>query len=223
MKPAAVIFDMDGTLVDNNPYHVQAWQAFYKQRGRELSVEEYQQNINGKRANESLAYIFQRAITAAELALFSDEKESLYRELYKPHIKPVDGLIPFLQILQNAGIPMAVATSGLPVNINFLFQHLPVKQYFESVIDASQVTKGKPDPEIFIKAAQSLGTDPRQCIAFEDSVSGIAAAKSAGMKVIALTTMQSRDKIQNADFIIDNYTQINLQELERFIRNRSGE
>ena len=214
IKPAAVIFDMDGTLVDNNPYHVQAWQAFYKKRGRELSLDEYRQNINGKRANESLAYIFQRTLKDEEIALYSDEKESLYCELYKPHIQPIAGLIPFLDSLQNAGIPMAVATSGLPVNIDFLFRHLIIKQYFNTVIDASQVTKGKPDPEIFIKAAQSVGAGPLNCVAFEDSLSGVAAAKGAGMKVVALTTMQSRGNIVQADLIIDNYTQINLQRLQ---------
>ena len=214
MKPAAVIFDMDGTLVDNNPYHVKAWQAFYQKRGRELSLDAYKQNINGRVAKDIFPYIFQRQIEPEEIALLSDEKESLYRELYKPHIKPIDGLVPFLEELQHAGLPMAIATSGLPVNIDFLFERLVIKEYFKSIIDASQITKGKPDPEIFLKAAQSLNASPLNCVAFEDSVSGIAAAKAAGMKVIALTTMQKREFIQQADLIIDDYTQINLQLLQ---------
>jgi len=210
MKPAAVIFDMDGTLVDNNPYHVKAWQAFYQKRGLELSLDEYKQNINGRVAKDIFPYIFEREIEPDEIVLLSDEKESLYRELYKPHIKPIDGLVPFLEELQNAGLPMSIATSGLPVNIDFLFEHLVIKKYFQSIIDASQITKGKPNPEIFLKAAQSIHADPLSCVAFEDSVSGIAAAKAAGMKVVALTTMQKRGFIQQADLIIDDYTQVNL-------------
>jgi beta-phosphoglucomutase family hydrolase len=213
MQPAAVIFDMDGTLVDNNPFHVKAWQAFYQKRGRELSLDEYKQNINGRVAKDIFPYIFQRQIEPEEIALLSDEKESLYRELYKPHIKPIDGLVPFLEVLKDAGLPMAIATSGLPVNIDFLFEHLVIKKYFQSIIDASQITKGKPNPEIFLKAAQSIHTDPLNCVVFEDSVSGIAAAKAAGMKVVALTTMQERGAIQQADLIIDDYTQINLKML----------
>lgn len=212
-KPAAIIFDMDGTLVDNNPYHVKAWQAFYQKRGRELSLDEYKQNINGRVAKDIFPYIFQREITPEEIALLSDEKESLYRELYKPHIKPIDGLVPFLEEIKKAGLPMAIATSGLPVNIDFLFENLIIIQYFNSIIDATHITKGKPDPEIFIKAAQSINADPLSCVAFEDSVSGIAAAKAAGMKVVALTTMQKREFIQQADLIIDNYTQVNLPTL----------
>ena len=210
MKPSAVIFDMDGTLVDNNPYHVKAWQAFYQKRGLELSLDEYKQNINGRVAKDIFPYIFEREIEPDEIVLLSDEKESLYRELYKPHIKPIDGLVPFLEELQNAGLPMSIATSGLPVNIDFLFEHLVIKKYFQSIIDASQITKGKPNPEIFLKAAQSIHADPLSCVAFEDSVSGIAAAKAAGMKVVALTTMQKRGFIQQADLIIDDYTQVNL-------------
>ena len=110
---------------------------------------------------------------------------------------------------------MAIATSGLPVNIDFLFEHLIIRKYFNSIVDASQVSKGKPDPEIFIKVAQSINADPATCVAFEDSLSGIAAAKSAGMKVIALTTMQQRAFIEQADLIIDDYTQINLELLRQ--------
>lgn len=214
MKPAAVIFDMDGTLVDNNPYHVKAWQAFYQKRGRELLIDDYKQNINGRVAKDIFPYIFQREITPEEVQVLSDEKESLYRELYKPHIKPIDGLVPFLKELQSAGLPMAIATSGLPVNIDFLFEHLIIKEYFNSIVDASQITNGKPHPEIFLKAAQSINADPTNCVAFEDSVSGIAAAKAAGMKVVALTTMQQRPFIEQADIIIDDYTQISLQLLQ---------
>ena len=215
MKPVAAVFDMDGTLVDNNPFHIKAWQAFYQERGRELSLDEYKKNINGRVAKDIFPYIFQREIEPDEIELLSNEKESLYRELYKPHIKPIDGLVPFLEELLHAGMPMAIATSGLPINIDFLFEHLIIKHYFKSIIDASQITRGKPDPEIFLKAAQSINADPQSCVAFEDSVSGIAAAKAAGMKVVALTTMQKREFIQQADLIIDDYTQINLQMLQQ--------
>lgn len=215
MKPVAAVFDMDGTLVDNNPFHIKAWQAFYQKRGRELLLDEYKKNINGRVANDIFPYIFQREIEPDEIELLSNEKESLYRELYKPHIKPIEGLVPFLEELQHAGLPMAIATSGLPVNIDFLFEHLIIKHYFQSIIDATQITKGKPDPEIFLKAAQRIDADPQSCVAFEDSVSGIAAAKAAGMKVVALTTMQQREFIQQADLIIDDYTQINLKMLQQ--------
>lgn len=130
--------------------------------------------------------------------------------MYKRSIKPIYGLVPFPDEFQHAGLAKAVATSGLPVNIDFLFNHLVIKIYHKSIIAASQITKGKPNTEFFLKAAKSVDADPVSCVAFEDSVSSIAAAKTAGMQVVALTTMQKREFIHPADLIIDDYTKINL-------------
>lgn len=217
MKPDALIFDMDGTLVDNNPYHVKAWKQFYKVRGRELSMDDYANNINGRIAHDIFKYIFQKDVTREEVEAYIEEKEALYRQLYLPHAKEIEGLKGFLKTVYNAGIPMAIATSGVPVNIKFLFEHVDIKKYFKQVIDATQITNGKPDPEIFLKAAASVNADPEKCVAFEDSVSGIAAAKAAGMRVVALTTMQEREFIIDADIVIDDYTQLTLGEVESLL------
>ena len=137
----------------------------------------------------------------------------MYRELYKPHIKPINGLIDFLDELEREKIPKAIATSGLSTNINFMFEHVPIKKYYAQVIDASQVTKGKPHPEIFLKAAASVNAEPKNCVAFEDSVAGIRSAKAAGMKVVGLTTTHTAEEIKEADLIIKDYTEISLTKL----------
>lgn len=213
MKPAAFVFDMDGTLMDNNPYHFKAWQAFYKKYDRTLTIENYAEHINGRISRDIFTDFFGTALQPEDVVKYADEKNSLYRELYAPFIKPIDGLLPFLQEVFDAKIPMSIATSGTPANVAFMFEHIPIRHYFKHIVDSSAVTHGKPDPEIFLKAAASVNANPALCIGFEDSLAGIASAKAAGMKVVALTTMQKRDLIEHADLIIDNYTQLTVKDL----------
>lgn len=217
MNPAAIIFDLDGTLIDNNYYHIEAWKVFYKQHGLEFSMEDYRNNINGKINRDIFNYILGTTLSAEDLAIYDSEKEALYRELYAPHIEPVTGLIELLMHLNKEGIPTAVATSGLPPNINFMFEHIPMRQYFGAVINASDITHGKPHPEIFLKAAASHNAHPELCIAFEDSVAGIRSAKAAGMKVIALVTTHKREELSEADYIINNYTEISLEAMKALL------
>ncbi len=214
MKPQAIIFDMDGTLIDNNPYHILAWQEFYKGLGRELTLEHYKKNMNGKVNREIFEDIFNRKLTPEELTDYIHQKESLYRQLYEPHIAPISGLMDLLQSISAAKIPMAVATSGLPVNIQFAFDRLSMRHYFEVVVDSTYITKGKPNPEIYLKAAELVQADPAKCVAFEDAIAGIRSAKSAGMKVVALSTTHAREDLGEADLIINDYNDITLPQIE---------
>jgi len=213
MKPAAIIFDLDGTLIDNNSYHIEAWKVFYKRLNREWSDEEYKTEFNGKINRDIFNYIFQRELMPEEINAFTNEKEALYRQLYAPYISPIHGLIEVLNQMQSASIKMAIATSGLPENVRFMFDYVPIEKYFEKVVDATYITHGKPNPEIFLKAASFVKADPIHCIAFEDSVAGVRSAKSAGMKVVGLTTTHTKEDMQEADLIIKDYTEINLASL----------
>ncbi len=215
MFPEAVIFDLDGTLVDNNAYHIEAWKVFYERIGKPFSKKEYMNNINGRVNRDIFNYVFDTILSADMIDEYSIEKESMYRDLYAPHIKPIDGLIDFLDELEKEKIPKTIATSGIAPNINFMFEHVPIRKYYADVIDASQITKGKPHPEIFLKAAAAVNADPTNCIAFEDSVAGIRSAKAAGMKVVGLTTTHTADDIKEADLIIKDYTEVSLRKLRQ--------
>lgn len=215
--PSAVIFDLDGTLIDNNAYHIEAWKAFYAKHGFVFSDEVYTKTINGKINRDIFPLIFGKPVPAADIDAYTEEKESMYRELYAPHIEPVAGLIDFLEELSAAGIPLAIATSGLPVNIEFMFEHVPIKKYFSAVIDSTHVVNGKPHPEIFLKAAAALSANPSTCAAFEDSVSGVRSAKNAGMYVTALVTTHTHDDLHEAHHIIHDYTHINLAVLQQMM------
>lgn len=202
----AAIFDLDGTLVDNNSFHLKTWLQYLQNKGRIVTEEEYRQHFNGRTNKDVLEYIFDKKLTAEEALPYSLEKEELYREIYKEHIKPVNGLPELLEAFLQENIPMAIATSGIQPNIDFMFKHLPIKKYFPIVINSSHVVLGKPHPEIYQKAAEALAVDPANCLVFEDAVVGIQSARDAGMHVVALTTTEAPEALSAADMIIKDFT-----------------
>lgn len=218
MNNVAVIFDIDGTLIDNNSYHIKAWQQFYKERNRTLTEEEYKEHFNGKTNTDVLAHVFKNPLSAEETDRYTSEKEDLYRKLYAPHIAPVKGLLNLLQQIDSAGIPMAIATSGIKVNIDYMFNHIPIEHYFKTVIYSKHIKKGKPDPEIYFLTAEKLSILPANCVVFEDSVAGVQSAKLAGMKVIAITTTHAKEELTLADKIITDYEEISLRDIYALLR-----
>ena len=206
MQAKAVIFDLDGTLIDNNAYHLQTWKKYLEKTGRNISEEAYRKNINGRTNKDALEYIYNRRMTNDEAMVFALEKEALYREIYKPFIKPVHGLLVLLEALYKKNIPMAIATSGIQVNIDFMFKHISIKKYFSIIVNAAHISKGKPDPEIYQKTASLLQVPPAHCLVFEDAAVGVQAAKAAGMHVIALTTTQTVEELSQADLIIPDFS-----------------
>lgn len=201
----AVIFDLDGTLIDNNAFHLQTWKKYLEKIGRDISQENYNLHINGRTNHDAMEYIYGKQMTNEESLGYALEKEAFYREIYQPFIKPINGLIQFLEILQELNIPMAIATSGIQPNIDFMFEHIDIKKYFKLVVNSSHIKKGKPNPEIYLKAAALLEIEPKNCLVFEDAVVGIQSGKSAGMKVIALATTHPKDELKQADKIVDDY------------------
>ena len=212
-KKIGIAFDLDGTLIDNNKYHIESWQVFYKKRGWQLTNETYNTYFNGKTNKDVLNFIYKKELSAEDIKQFTNEKESLYREIYAPFIQPIEGLLQLLKSLKQAEIPMVMATSGIPDNIEFLFKHIDIKKYFKEIINFTHIKNGKPDPEIYQLAVQKLEIPANNCIAFEDAFSGIQSAKTAGLKVVALTTTHQKNELKNVDLIIDNYSQINIQQL----------
>jgi beta-phosphoglucomutase len=204
-KILAVIFDLDGTLIDNNSYHRQTWEKYLEKIDKKISEEEFNAHMNGRTNEDAIKYIFGKEISNEDAMKHTLEKEALYRKIYKPFIKPVPGLIAFLEILKSKNIPLAIATSGIQPNIDFMFENIPIKKYFKTVVNSSHIKKGKPDPEIYLKAALLLNVDSKNCLVFEDAAVGIKSAKAAGMKVIAVATTQPKEELAEADEIVDDY------------------
>ncbi|WP_428328755.1 HAD family hydrolase [Mucilaginibacter sp.] len=213
-KHFAAIFDMDGTLIDNTPYHFKSWQALFKKYHKgELTKETYYNDISGVPIMDTLSRLFGSDHDEAGLKELLKEKEAFYRELYAPHLTAINGLVDFLTGLKNAGIKMAMATSATVEDIDFILKKIPIRKDFDEIVNSSMVSKPKPNPDIFLKAAEKLNTPASQCIVFEDSIAGIKAGKSAGMKVVAITTGHKAADLHNVDLIIDDYTTLNSQKL----------
>jgi beta-phosphoglucomutase family hydrolase len=208
MKVNAAIFDLDGTLIDNNSYHLQSWLQYLKDMNREMSEEEYKARVNGRTNKDVIEYIYQRQMDDEEAMKYAQEKEAIYRKLYAPHIKPVEGLLELLEKLRSLSIPMAIATSGIQVNIDFLFEHIPIRSYFDVIVNSAHITKGKPDPEIYIKTAELLKVSPADCLVFEDAIVGINSAKAAGMKVVGVLTTHTAAELSGADVLIKDFSEM---------------
>jgi beta-phosphoglucomutase family hydrolase len=206
---AAVIFDMDGVIVDNHAYHHEAWMTFFQKYG--LTVEGDVSHFFGRTNQDILEAVFPDELDQAHLYQFAGEKEKLYRELYEGNVEMAEGLPELLENLLKMGMKLAVATSAPPGNVDFVMKNTGLRRYFDLVVDSSMVAKGKPDPEIYLLAARKLNVKPARCVVVEDSVSGIRAALAAGMKVVAITTTSGRERLAEADMIIDNFDELGCQ------------
>ncbi len=211
-----LIFDMDGVIVDNHRYHFKAWQVMCEKYGKPLDETSYRENLNGRTLKEVVQFIFEEEMTMDRIREIGLEKEEIYRDIYQPYLSPTPGLIEFLGAANDADYPMVIGTSAPSINVEFTINGIGFGHYFKGILDDRAVNKGKPDPEIYIKCAQTLGLPNDRCVVFEDAVSGIKAGKAAGSKVVALATSHNASEL-SADLIIDDFTGISLEQIEELI------
>jgi len=216
-KPFAIIFDMDGVIVDTNPFHKETINQFCKKYGFRLSDEELRSKIYGRTNREWITNLF-GTLTEEQLQAYAFEKEQLFRDVYAQHIKPVEGLLSFLDLLEQNNITRSIATSAPRANVDFVLKGIGIGKYFDIILDESMVTHGKPHPEIYLKSAQAIGLPNNQCIVIEDSLSGIQAGKASGSKVIGITTTHLKDEMSNTDLVIDNFKNLTLNKLASLIK-----
>ncbi len=197
----AVIFDMDGTLVDNMDFHRQTWLEWARREGLNKSEDEILANTHGI-ILEIVQRLFPHVQNEAELRALGERKEALYREIYKPHLKLLPGLAAWLNWLRDKDIPLAVATAGDRTNLAFTLDGLSIRDYFRATITSENVTHGKPHPEVFLLAAQALNSAPEKCLIFEDSPVGAEAARRAGMKCIVVNADAPREKFDDTSHVL---------------------
>ena len=206
--------------MDNGEFHFLAWQKFCSSHRIPFSKEEFRRNFFGRVNEQVLPVLFQRVLSKDEIQVLGDEKEKIYREIYGPKLKSVNGLVSLLDDLKKNSVSVAVATSASPENVDFVLNGLNIKHYFNVIVDDSMVTKGKPDPEIYLKTAQLLKTQPENCVVFEDSLSGTKAAFNAGAKVFALTTSLDAAEHKFAHHIFPDFSGISYNFIQKLFSTK---
>jgi beta-phosphoglucomutase len=183
----ALIFDMDGVIVDSNPWHRIAWSEYMRRHGVEMT-EAMQQRMYGKRNDEIVRDFFGAQIDGREILAHGAAKEVLYREMVKPHLREalVPGICEFLERHRNPDF--AVATNAEPANVDFVLDNSGLRPFFRFIVNGHQVTHPKPHPEVYLRAAEGLQVPPEHCVVFEDSYAGVESGLAAGMRVIGVGT-----------------------------------
>ncbi|MDW7690410.1 HAD family phosphatase [Flammeovirgaceae bacterium SG7u.111] len=213
MKKFAAMFDMDGVIIDSNPFHKISLEIFCKKYGFTFTEEDLRTKLFGRRNAEWIPLIFGEDLTEEEIEKYSYEKEALFREVYKDDIVPLAGLVDFLKELEAAGIPRAVATSAPPENVDFTLEKTNLEGMFGVKLNSSHVTEGKPHPEIYLNTAKAMGYAPANTVVFEDSLAGVESGKRAGAKVVGIASTHTPEELHQADLVVPDFTHLTVEQV----------
>lgn len=204
-----VIFDMDGVLIDSYRAHFESWKAMLAERGETMTREQFDATF-GRTSREVIASLWpEKELSDEEIAAMDHRKEALFREIVARDFPAMPGAVELLSSLHASGFLLAVGSSGPPENVFEALDRLGNRWLFDAVITGADVTRGKPDPQVFRLAADRLGLTPRQCVVVEDAPLGVQAAHAAGMSCVGLTsTGRTPEMLADADLVVGS-----LQEL----------
>lgn len=198
----ALIFDLDGVIVDTNPVHTETWQRYLRQNGIQPSVN-LPERMFGKRNDDLVRDLFGPGLSTQEIIEHGAAKERLFREIMAGQLEDrlVSGVAAFLE--EHKDMPIALASNAEPANVEFMLNGAGIRHYFRVVVDGEQVERPKPAADIFLRAAQLLNVNPENCIVFEDSRTGVDAGLAAGCRVVGLLT--THDSLLGASLEIDSF------------------
>jgi beta-phosphoglucomutase family hydrolase len=192
----AFLFDLNGTMIDDMHYHIIAWHRILNELGADISMDKMKEECYGKN-HELLERTFPGRFSYAEKDRMSLEKEKQYQQEYRPKLQLINGLDNFLKDTYKQEILMAIGSAAIRFNIDFVLDGLNIRHYFNAVVSADDVNHSKPHPETWMKCAQQLNIDTKDCIVFEDSPKGVQAAETAGMQSVVVTTMHTPDEFKH--------------------------
>jgi beta-phosphoglucomutase family hydrolase len=211
--PFGAIFDWDGVIIDSGALHEQSWHRLAAELGTTIAEGSFRRGF-GMKSAQIIAEIHRWSSDPLEIARLTDRKEALYREIVgQSDIAPLPGVVEWLHRLREAGVPCAVASSTQRANIDAVLDRLGLCEAFSAIVSAEDVTHGKPNPEVFEKAADRLEMPRNRCVVFEDAFVGIEAAHAAGMKVVAVTTTHRAEELAAADFVVKQLDELTISQL----------
>ena len=212
--PGGALFDWDGVVVDSSAQHERSWQLLADENGKRLPPDHFLRGF-GMKNQEIIRDLLGWCDDPQEIEALSLRKEVLYRMVVqKEGIMPIPGAVELLRLLNGRGVACAVASSTHRENITSALERMGMRHLFATVVSAEDVTIGKPDPEVFMTSAKAIGCDCHRCVVFEDAVVGIQAGRAAGMKVVAVATTNTLDKLQDANLAVESLYHVDWPTLE---------
>ena len=217
-----VIWDMDGTLVNTAELHFEAWRVTCAELGRDFSRAEFAATF-GRRNPDIMDFLFPGRFSAAEVDRIGERKEQLYRAAAERlGVTLLPGVRPLMEGLHRLGVKQAIGSSAPRANLDLILRLTGIEGFLSAVVSAEDTTRGKPDPQVFLVAAQRLGVEPRRCVVFEDAPAGVEAAKAGGMKCIAVRFVghHSADKLARAgaDRVVASLEEVSPEDVLRLLR-----
>jgi beta-phosphoglucomutase len=215
------IFDMDGVVIDSNPYHKIAWGKFLKGKGIPCDDQFFDNVLSGRTGPTSLKIIFGDDLQENLLEEYLAEVDENYQNILRQssEVKPIPGLYEFLDAIRVNGHRLGLATSAPPLNIELGLEKLKLEGIFEVVVGKVDVVNGKPHPEVYLTTVERLGLPLEKCIVFEDSKAGIQSALSAGMPVVGIASGHSKEELlqEGVSLAVDDFTDLSLEQVTALI------
>ena len=211
-----VLWDMDGVLVSTGEFHFQAWTKTLSERGIPFSQQQFRTTV-GMNNTGILQILLGKDADLDLIAEISDDKESSFRQAIRGQVKPLPGVLEWLKRLHSWSVRQAIASSAPPANIDALMDELGMRSYFVAVASGASLP-GKPDPAVFLLAAELIGVAPERCVVVEDAVAGVEAAKRGGMRCIAVTTTNPAQELQDADIVVERLDELPEKEFARLFQ-----
>jgi len=215
-RAKAVIWDMDGVIADTAPYHFKAWHNVFQKRGVNFTEADFRRNF-GQRNDTIIRKNLGAQTSRGEVEAIAREKEETFRKVLGQNIRPHPGAVELIKSLREHGFKIALASSAPIENIRRVTGGLGISNCFHAIVTGRDVTEGKPSPQGFLLAAQKLGVEPGDCVVIEDAIAGVAAAKRAGMHCIAVTNTHPRERLAEADLVVDTLERVTVDDLEQLL------
>jgi HAD superfamily hydrolase (TIGR01509 family) len=217
-----LIFDMDGVVIDSNPYHKIAWEKFLKGKGIPCDDKLFYNVMSGRTGPTSMRILFGDDLPQEKMNRYLDEVDGNYQNILRQseNIKAIAGLYPFLDSIRVNGHRLALATSAPSLNIELGLEKLKLEGVFEVVVGKVDVTHGKPHPEVYLTTVERLGLPLEHCIVFEDSKAGIESALGAGLPVVGIASSHSKEVLleEGVSLAVDDFTHLTLEQVTALIR-----
>ena len=213
----AFLFDLNGTMIDDMPYHIKAWHRVLSDAGAEISLEQMKAECYGKN-HELLERLFPGRFSQSEKTGMSFAKEKKYQQVFKSELRLIKGLHDFLKESHQAGIKIAIGTAAIMNNVDYVLDGVHIRHYIDAIVCADDVHESKPHPETFLKCAEVLGVAPNNCLVFEDSPKGAESAFNAGMDCIIVTTLHKPEEFSTNKNVIGFITNFDDPVVKKLIK-----